>query len=95
MKKDTYLVQAKRRIKDIQVGGLLEAIYELEQILTCNTGQFFIFYKKWMGVELPNTLTLEEVNSLKIHIIKIQMEKIIETINKNPQSFSKEEYEKR
>lgn len=88
--RDTYLLQAKRRIKDPQVGKLLERIYELEQIITTNSGQFRIFYKRWIGAELPDTIELEEINRLKLEIIKNLTLKMSNCIEKG--EFNDEKY---
>ena len=92
MKKDTYLLQAKRRINDPQVGKLLERIYELEQIITTNSGQFRIFYNKYMGVDLPDTVTLEEINTIKLYLLKNMLRSLSDCIENGV--YYDERYEK-
>ena len=90
---EMYQLQMKRRMDDPQVGDLLKDINHLQQIICTNSGQFFIFYEKYMGATLPNTMTLEEINRLKIEIIGIELDKMKKAIRKG--EYHHEEYEEK
>lgn len=65
-----YVLQAKKRVNDPQVGEVLRKVYDIEQIIVTNKGQFYKFYKITNDVELPEELSMEEVNRIKLEIVK-------------------------
>lgn len=83
-----YIVQAKKRVNDPQVGKLLRKIYDLEQILVTNKGQFIKFYSLYKKHDLPEELTMDEINRLKVEIIKEIMVCTINNIERGVYSES-------
>lgn len=70
MTKENYLLQSRNRLKDPQVGYLLRDVYNLEQILVTSIPQFRKFYRLYKSFDLPDDLTMEEINRLKVELIK-------------------------
>ena len=80
--KENYLLQSQNRLKDPQVGYLLRDIYNLEQILVTSIAQFRKFYRLYKTFDLPEDLTMDEVNRLKIEIIQEVMKDMLSRIER-------------
>lgn len=89
--KHSYKIQSEKRMKEKSgVGFCLKKLVQLEQVLVMNESQFRWFYEKFSGHQLIGGDT-EDLNCLKLSILKEMLEDIINRIDERGIYHAEEE----